>query len=114
MLAVIGEVALSRAKKNLESISHNQSMNFTESEEFTRLYSGISSSFGMNKIPIKLSDYKSLEEQITGGKSPSAEIAPLNATIIEQIEPTRPSLHIYEITEGHSESAGGVKLIWDY
>ena len=73
-LAVIGEIALSWAEKNLVKLSNNQSMNFTESKEFTRLYSGMSYSFGMNRIPVKLSDYRSLEEQITEGKHPSAEI----------------------------------------
>ncbi len=112
-LAVIGEIALSWAEKNLVKLSNNQSMNFTESKEFTRLYSGMSYSFGMNRIPIKLSDYRSLEEQITEGKRPSAEIARNNGSDIEQIELIPPSLHIYEVRDGHSESAGGVELIWD-
>ena len=112
-LAVIGEVALSWAEKNLVKLSNNQSMNFTESKEFTRLYSGMSYSFGMNRIPIKLSDYRSLEEQITEGKRPSAEIARNSASDIEQIERIPPSLHIYEVRDGNRESAGGVELIWD-
>ena len=112
-LAVIGEIALSWAEKNLVKLSNNQSMNFTESKEFTRLYSGMSYSFGMNRIPIKLSDYRSLEEQITEGKRPSTEIARNNGYDIEQVELIPPSLHIYEVRDGNRESAGGVELIWD-
>jgi hypothetical protein len=112
-LAVIGEIALSWVEKDLVKLSNNLSMNLTESKEFTRLYSGMSYSFGMNRIPIKLSDYRSLEEQITEGKRPSAEIARNNGSDNEQVELIPPSLHIFEIRDGNRESAGGVELIWD-
>jgi hypothetical protein len=112
-LAVIGEIALSWAEKDLVKLSNNLSMNLSESKEFTRLYSGMSYSFGMNRIPIKLSDYRSLEEQITEGKRPSAEIARNNGSDNEQVELIPPSLHIFEIRDGNRESAGGVELIWD-
>lgn len=112
-LAVIGEIALSSAEKDLLNLSNNLSLNLTESKEFTRLYSGMSYSFGMDRIPIKLSDYRSLEEQITEGKRPSAEIARNNGYDIEQVELIPPNLRVYEVRDGNRESAGGVELIWD-
>lgn len=118
-LYVIGEVALSRAEKDLHKLSgDNQSSKLIEIGEFARLYGDMSFAFGMQKIPIKLSRYELPEEQISVGNNLSSENRLAGGLYqgesLFEPNPNPPTLRIVEISEGHTESSGGVGVIWDY
>ena len=118
-LFVIGEVALSRAEKNLDKLSRdNQSSKLVETGGFEKLYSDMSSAFGMQKIPIKLSMYEPPQKQISIENNLSSERelirAPIQPEYRDQFEPNPPTPRMFEISEGFTETSGGVNVIWDY
>lgn len=118
-LYVIGEVALLRAEEDLRKLpGDNQSSELIEIGEFARLYGDMSFAFGMQKIPIKLSRYELPEELISAGNNLSSENR-LSGGLFQgeylfEQNPNPPALRIVEISEGHTESSGGVGVIWDY
>ena len=74
----------------------------------------MSSAFGIKKIPIQFFKYEPQERQISIDNNFSSEIGPINIIIQDQLEPNPPMFFMYDISNGHRESSGGVEVIWDY
>ena len=108
-LFVIGEVALSRAEKNLDKLSRdNQSSKLIETGGFAKLYSDMSFAFGMKKIPIELSRYGPPEEQISIENNLSSEreliSGPIQPEYQDQFEPNRQPRIYLRFQRGFTES----------
>ena len=110
---VIGEVALSQAAKDLVQLSEEGGrFELIESGEFTGLYSEMGTAFSIKKIPIKLSKFESQEKSQMINNSLDNDV--YNITPYEELESPDPIIPVYEVSQGHRESAGGVNVIWDY
>lgn len=113
-LLLIGEVAISTALKRLEDLSRdNQSgkdgIDLVESRDLAILYSEMSHSLGIERIPLKLAR---LQFPLIGNLS--EEKAMINGTTIREnlFAPSQPNFIGVEFSNGKRESSAGGDVIW--
>jgi len=116
-LFLIGEVAISSVLKRLAELSRdNQSssgVELVETRDLAILYSDMSHSLGIERIPIILARLDFQKKAIPIGNL-TEERAILNGTTIREdlFQPPQPEFTFFEISEGTRQSSSGGDVIW--
>lgn len=116
-LFLIGEVAISSVLKKLEDLSRNNEstsgVELVETRNLAILYSDMSHSLGIERIPIMLARLEPKNKAISIGNI-TEERAMINATTIREdlFQPSQPEFTIAEISEGKRQSSSGGYVIW--
>ena len=113
-LILIGEVAISSALKRLKDLSRDDQsgtdgIDLAESHDLALIYSEMSHSLGIERIPILLARLKSPP---IGNLS--EEKAMINETTIREnlFTPAQPNFIVVEFSNGRKESSAGGDVIW--
>ena len=116
-LFLIGEVAISSVLKKLADLSRNnessRGVELVEARNMEILYSDLSHSLGIERIPIILARPESRKKAISIGNI-SEERAMINRTTIREdlFQPLQPEFTLAEISEGKRQSSSGGYVIW--
>ena len=115
-LLLIGEVAISSVMKRLADISSDSqgsSMELVEARDLAVLYSDMSYSLGIERIPIALARPQS-QKKLTPIGNLTEERAMINGTTIWEnlFQPLQPEFTVFEISEGRRQSSTGGDVIW--
>lgn len=116
-LFLIGEVAISSALKRMEELSRDSQsgsgLELVETRDLAIIYSDMSHSLGIDKIPIVLArlDFQKKANPIG---NLTEERAMINGTTIREdlFQPSQPNFIIVEISEGKRQSSSGGDVIW--